>query len=176
MGVGPIRTLGRAPAALRSHGLLPPGAIYYSDLQAARLNNKEDIPADSIKIDIGEECERAARWWAAILAPGEGWHAIIDFGEEKYRSPWSAYIASPILLKLRNIDSGSVTHRQSETPISSDEALDYLREYCELHGINSQCIPALAASLFLPWKNSDDGASAVLPLPKPSRIPVSRLR
>ncbi|KAL9632748.1 MAG: hypothetical protein Q9204_003664 [Flavoplaca sp. TL-2023a] len=154
-------------------GSLPPGAMHYSDLQAARLNDEEDIPADTIEIDIGQECERAARWWAAILAPGEGWYATIDFGDKIYRSPWSAHIASPILLKLRNT---SVTHKQSETPISSDEALNYLREYCELHGISSQCIPALAASLFLPWKNSDDGASAVLPLPKPSRIPVSRPR
>lgn len=31
----------------------------------------------------------------------------------------------------------------------------------------------MAASLFLPWKNSDEGASVVLPLPKPSRAPVS---
>ncbi|KAL8835534.1 MAG: hypothetical protein Q9176_006883 [Flavoplaca citrina] len=75
-------------------GSLPPGAMHYSDLQAARLNNEEDIPADTIETDIGEECERAARWWAAILAPGEGWYATVDFGDKIYRSPWSAHIAS----------------------------------------------------------------------------------
>ena len=51
-----------------------------------------------------------------------------------------------------------------------------MREYCELHGISSQCIPALAASLFLPWKSHPKGGSAVLPLPRPSRTPASELR
>ena len=51
-----------------------------------------------------------------------------------------------------------------------------MREYCELHGINSQCISALAALLFLPWKNSDNDISVVLPLPKPSRIQVFKRR
>jgi hypothetical protein len=60
----------------------------------------------------------------------------------------------------------SVTHKQSE------EALDYLQEYCERHAISSPCTPALAVSLFLPWKNSDAGPSAILPLPKPFRAPV----
>ena len=98
------------------------------------------------------------------------------FRRQNIRSPWSDHIGSPIQLKLRNPDSGFVGQKESETPISSDVALYYLREYCELHSLNSQCIPALAASLFLPWKNSDDGASAVLPLPRRSRIPVTVLR
>ncbi len=155
-------------------GSFPLGSIHYSDLQAARLRNEEDIPAGAIEIDISEKGERAARWWAAVLAPGEGWRATIELSDTIYRSPWSAHIASSQILKLRNADVGSITHEQSKTTPSSDEALEYLREYCEYHGISSQCIPALAASLFLPWKNSDEGASANLPLPKPSRNPRSK--
>ena len=69
------------------------------------------------------------------------------------------------------IDIGpSVTHKQSQIALSSDEALDYLWEYCKNHGISSQCIPALAASLLLSWKNSDEDTSVVL---KPSRAPAS---
>jgi hypothetical protein len=75
--------------------------MYYSDLQASWLNNDEDIPAGAIEVDIGEICERAARWWAAILAPGEGWHATRELGDKLYRSPWSAHIASAQILKLR---------------------------------------------------------------------------
>jgi hypothetical protein len=158
-------------------GSFPLGRIYYSDLQAAWLDNDGDIPADAIEVDIGEICERAARWWAAILAPGEGWHATLELGDKLYRSPWSAHIASTQTLKLRKISiRGTTDIRSPVTAPSSEEALDYLREYCERHGISSQCIPALAVSLFLPWKNSDGGPSVILPLPKPSRAPVPELQ
>jgi hypothetical protein len=151
--------------------------MYYSDLQAAWLNNDEDILANAIEVDIGEICERAARWWAAILAPGEGWHATLELGDKLYRSPWSAHIASTQILKLRKTSiRGTTDIGSSVTAPSSEEALDYLREYCERHGISSQYIPALAVSLFLPWKNSDGGPAAVLPLPKPSRAPVLELQ
>jgi hypothetical protein len=50
---------------------------------------------------------------------------------------------------------GTIDVGSSITAPSSKEALDYLWEYYERHGISSQCIPALAVSLFLPWKNSD---------------------
>lgn len=156
------------------HGSPPLGGIYYSDLQAARLRNGEDIPAGTIGIDIGEKGAQAARWWAAILAPGEGWCAVIELQDVIYRSPWSAHIVSTQILQLRNADVGCVPHEQSEVTPSSDEALSHLQEYCEYHGISSQCIPALAASLFLPWKNSDAGVSAVLPLPRPCRKPRSK--
>jgi hypothetical protein len=68
--------------------------VYYSDLQAAWLNNDEDIPAGAIEVDTGEICEQAARRWAAILVPGEGWHATFEQGDKLYRSPWSAHIVS----------------------------------------------------------------------------------
>jgi len=151
-------------------GPAPPGGMQYLDLRATLLKSGEDVPEGVIEIDIGDQKERAARWWAAILASGEGWRATIEVGGKTYCSPWSAHIACSQILKLRNSSEGFVTYEQSEIAPSSDEALGYLREYCEGHRISSQCIPALAASLFIPWKNRDEGASAVLPLPKPSRL------
>lgn len=165
----------QSPSCLREP--VPPSGIYYSDLQAVWLNNDEDIPVGTVEIDIGEACERATRWWAAILAPGEGWHATLDLGGKPYRSPWSAHIASAQILKLRKASVRGTTHTSSSvTAPSSEEALDYLREYCERHNIDSQYIPALATSLFLPWKNSDGSPSATIPLPKPTQTPVPRLR
>ena len=92
-------------------GSLPLGSgMQYSDLQAAQLNDDQGIPAGAIEVDIGETCDRAARWWAAILAPGEGWRATLELGDKLYRSPWSAYIASAQNLKLRRMYIGpSVT-------------------------------------------------------------------
>lgn len=44
--------------------LFPFSGMHYSDLQAARSKSGEDIPTGAITIDIGDSCERAARWWA----------------------------------------------------------------------------------------------------------------
>ena len=148
--------------------------MHYSDLKAARSNNDEDISTGAITINIGDSCERAARWWAAILAPGEGWHAKIQVEGKTYQSPWSAYIASSQVFKLRTKDVGVVSQKQSDVPPPSDKALEYLCEYCELHEVDGQCIPALAASLFLPWKNTDQDASVILPFPKISQRLISK--
>lgn len=150
------------------------GGMCYSEIQAARTKKEEETSLGAIKIDIGGKCEQTGRWWAAILAPGEGWRATIEVGNKIYRSPWSAHIASPQILNLRNAGVVSITDNKSKIPPSANQTLDYIREYCELHDINNQCIPALAASLFLPWKNRD--GSAVLPLLKPSRILAYKLQ
>ena len=149
--------------------------MHYSDLQAPQLDNEEDIPTNTIEINIGAACARAVRWWAAVLAPDEGWYATTTLGDQKYRSPWSAHVTSDISFTLRSTGSALGTHTKIEAPLTSDEALDYLQRYCDLHDINSQCIPALAASLFIPWKSSNRRAPAVLPLPKPARLPARRL-
>src|SRR3954452_9009880 len=95
--------------------------MQYSDLQAARLNKDEDRPAGAIEVAISETCERVARWWAAILAPGEGWYATLELEGILYRSPWSAHLASAQILKLPKTSisgttdiGSSVTHKQPE--------------------------------------------------------------
>lgn len=46
--------------------------------------------AASITVNIGDVDEDAARWWAAILAPGQGWKAIVSRSHDAvYLSPWS---------------------------------------------------------------------------------------
>jgi hypothetical protein len=149
--------------------------MHYADMQAAWLKKEEeqgeeDVSQGIIEVDIGEASLGAARWWAAILAAGDGWRAELTVGDQLYRSPWSAHIASSRKLKLRTIHTHAPN--ESQLPPSSDEALDYLREYCESHGIGSQCIPALAASLFLPWKNGEKDSPVSLPVPKIFQAPT----
>ncbi|KAL8912006.1 MAG: hypothetical protein Q9171_002919 [Xanthocarpia ochracea] len=125
-------------------------------------SQKANIPKGATEIDIGGASQRFIRWWAALLAPGQGWRAEIDLGAKVFQSPWSICIASSHPLVIRSEDTESTN--TSKIPLSSEEALIYLRQYCELHAIGHQYTPALAAALFLPWKNSES-ASIALPIP-----------
>ncbi|KAL9023528.1 MAG: hypothetical protein Q9196_007148, partial [Gyalolechia fulgens] len=52
-----------------------------------------DSLAAAITVDIGDVDDHAARWWAAILAPGQGWKAIVSRSEDVvYLSPWSVCV------------------------------------------------------------------------------------
>ncbi|KAL9580435.1 MAG: hypothetical protein Q9212_004494 [Teloschistes hypoglaucus] len=153
--------------------------MQYAAAQATRVANKEDIPADVIAIDPGQTNEHAARWWAAILAPGEGWQATMQFDTNIYRSPWSAHLArGQDLILLRQLPCKptdtprTLVDKSPELPPSPQEALSYLQLYCEYHSIGSQCMPALAASLFLPWQ-AEFGLPLSIPKFKPSQSNVS---
>ncbi|KAL8706510.1 MAG: hypothetical protein Q9201_000442 [Fulgogasparrea decipioides] len=155
--------------------------MQYSNVQAVWQSGDEDVPMDALEVDIGETCEEAARWWAAILAPGEGWNVHLEVGGKSYQSPWSAHLAASQVLRLRNSLScgttdvaAAATEKASATPPSARQALAYLHQYCESHGIISQGVPALAATLFLPWEISNRGEPAVLPMPKLSRVARSQ--
>ncbi|KAF2457041.1 hypothetical protein BDY21DRAFT_385925 [Lineolata rhizophorae] len=130
-----------------------PGGMRYSDPRAPLLEDKENVSSDAIEADIGETCKKAARWWAAILAP-----------DQTFLSPWSAHLDPSRRLNLRwsstlGIAGTRQLHQPPETTPSSEEALGHLLDYCEYHRITNQCIPALAATLFFPWKNGDGGTT-----------------
>ncbi|KAL8765920.1 MAG: hypothetical protein Q9209_007163 [Squamulea sp. 1 TL-2023] len=146
----------------------PASRLIYTFQRAGLLLKEENIPPGVVGIDIGEASGQAIRWWAALLASGQGWLAEIASEAKVYQSPWSTCIPGNHRLMIRTSDNGYIANPGciEESPPSSLQALIYLQEYCELHAIGNQYTPALAAALFLPWKNSE-GASVVLPLPTP---------
>ncbi|KAI4199756.1 MAG: hypothetical protein LQ350_004383 [Teloschistes chrysophthalmus] len=153
-----------------------PRGITYSDVQAGRATGQDEIAAEALEIDIGETDEPAARWWAAVLAAGEGWHAEFEVKGRTYKSPWSAHLAPDpsIILRCKTFHSSSDStsgpaDTDFESPPSSRQALQWLQDYSDRQGVLSQCIPALAASLFLPTKMLSDSEPVALPLPRMSR-------
>lgn len=112
--------------------------------------NAEDAP--SIEIDIGKVDENAARWWAAVLAPNQGWKAIVTKKNgEVYLSPWS--------LSLEGEPGFSVVWQDTSTfnlgsaacsPPSSQTALRLLAEFCSLHDLGKQFLAAFSAALTFP--------------------------
>ncbi|KAG5966894.1 hypothetical protein E4U57_001597 [Claviceps arundinis] len=132
---------------------LIPGAeaIKYTKSSAALPDGgggfeKTDGPA----VDLGVVTEEAVRWWAAILAPEEGWTAHIHHRGEDLRSPWSVSFQSSKALMLTFRAAPFREGRNS--PPSSSTAAQYIADYANYHGIEDQSRAAFAAALLLPTR------------------------
>lgn len=102
-------------------------------------------------VNIGNTNKDAARWWAAILAPGEGWEAYITIREDKFRLPWSISLpAKPIFSLLYPTNNFSLL----DTAMSAEIAFYFLHNYCALHNIIDQGFAVLLAVLLLPLLHS----------------------
>lgn len=73
----------------------------YLDCRAPVLDNSDEKRQDGIEIGLDYTPDDAARWWAAILSPGEGWQATISTNGQVYRSPWSVCINAAQRFVLR---------------------------------------------------------------------------
>ncbi|KAG5964198.1 hypothetical protein E4U57_001592 [Claviceps arundinis] len=103
---------------------------------------------DGLVIDLGVITDEAVRWWAAVLAPGEGWAARIHHNGQDLRSPWSVSLqtAKNLILTFRTTQSrGGRT-----SPPSYSTAAQYIADYAKYHGIEDQSRAAFAAALLLP--------------------------
>ncbi|KAG6043860.1 hypothetical protein E4U39_004053 [Claviceps sp. Clav50 group G5] len=91
---------------------------------------------DSRVIDLGVITDEALRWWAAVLAPGEGWAARIHHNGQDLRSPWSVSLQTAKNLILTFQTTRSRGGRTS--PPSYSTAAQYIADYAKYHGIQDQ--------------------------------------
>jgi hypothetical protein len=141
---------------------------YLNDLAQWSINARDGCPND-IDVDLGDIDDDAWRWWAAILAPGEGWQASIVRFDRIYLSPWSIRLLAQQRFVLRRAPR-KTQQQEREPPYdaertapSSTMALQYLSDFCTLHRIYGQCFAALSATLLIPYH----AGIAQLLLPKP---------
>ncbi|KAF4611379.1 hypothetical protein G7Y89_g15633 [Cudoniella acicularis] len=125
---------------------------------------------DELEVDLEDVDDDAARWWAAILATGEGWRAEITRNGTVYRSPWPICIAATRSFKIRRLGSNQNMRKGTFVPPSSEAALRYFADFITFHCIDSQCSVALAATLTFPFLGA---RSAKLPLP--NLLPTSTM-
>lgn len=125
-------------------------------------NNNSQIVDDDhvISVNTGKVSDDAARWWAAVLSQ-DGWEAYIPSDETTFRSPWSIALKSPVRFRLSHQGETLVQPKA----ISSVDALRYIKEYCNFHGVTDQCYAALSVALLLPSLSSR-GRNVPLPIPK----------
>ena len=142
--------------------------IFYLAPQANGMCGCSKDSLGALVVDIGDVDDDAARWWAAILATGEGWRAEIMRNGSVYRSPWSICIAATQTFRLRRTASRQHLRKGIFVPPSSKVALKYLSDFSMLHCINSQCSVALAATLTFPSL----GTRTVITLPLPNPVSI----
>ena len=140
--------------------------VSYSQAQARWCHDQifEETSSEDIAVDIGCAGDEAARWWVAILATGEGWHATVVRDGHTYQSPWSIRISASKRFRLCRSDGSICPSPVWFSPPSSEAALRYLSDFCMLHNICGQSSAALAACLFFPFLRD---VTAMLPMPKP---------
>ncbi|PWI65463.1 hypothetical protein PCL_07064 [Purpureocillium lilacinum] len=148
-----ILTLAWAYVLSQRWSELIPGAaaIEYTNSMAAlsdfsRSFENPEYPV----IDLGIVTDEAIRWWAAVLAPGEGWLACIHHEGRNLRSPWSVSLRSSKDLTLSFQSTSS--HGGHRPPPSFSTAAQYIADYANYHGIEDQSCAAFAAALLLPTR------------------------
>ncbi|KAJ3454221.1 hypothetical protein MRS44_018115 [Fusarium solani] len=122
----------------------------------------------SVIVQLGSVSDEAARWWAAILAPGQGWKASIPHKRYRLLSPWAVFLDAtyPILLSSASEPASPALG----TCPSFEAAAQYIAEYSALHAASEQNRAAFATALLLPLANFDR-RKVRLPLP---RMPLDR--
>ncbi|KAG6023119.1 hypothetical protein E4U40_004170 [Claviceps sp. LM458 group G5] len=103
-------------------------------------------------VDLGVVTDEAVRWWAAVLAPGEGWVARIRHRGEDLRSPWSVSLqfSKNLTLTCRK----TLSREGHGPPPSFSAAVQYIADYTKYHGIEDESHAAFAAALLLPTRRN----------------------
>ncbi|MCJ1442817.1 MAG: hypothetical protein MMC23_003314 [Stictis urceolatum] len=142
--------------------------IIYTDSMAVGYcaNNPSDTTL--VTLDLGEADEESARWWGAILAPNQGWKAIVFEQEhEAFQAPWSLSIDEMQRIGIRRQRQWSSADASNERhPLSSHEAFSILEDFAYRHDLESQFFAAFATALLLPT-HGYFGMAVKLPLPTP---------
>ncbi|KAF1358850.1 hypothetical protein EJ07DRAFT_166328 [Lizonia empirigonia] len=139
--------------------VMPAGcSLIYTDNLARHYNATTNLRGSqhSLVLDIGPVKRNEARWWAAILAQGQGWQATT---RPSFVSPWSIRVesSSEFLLSLET-DASPLQGSAS----TFSEACGFLNKFCTRHNIVDQSHAALAAVLLFPYM-----AGETLQMPSP---------
>ncbi|KIL89519.1 hypothetical protein FAVG1_07099 [Fusarium avenaceum] len=140
------------------------GAAIYQDM--TQCENERNL----ISIQLGDTSPQEARWWAAVLAPGQGWQADMAYEQETFLAPWSIHLQQDFGFALLHM-TDSVSSLHSAATFS--DAFQYLDKFCAQHNITDQSHAALASVLLLPSMGSLK--SLRLPSPRGNITIPSRL-
>ncbi|KAL2859494.1 hypothetical protein BJX68DRAFT_276784 [Aspergillus pseudodeflectus] len=108
-------------------------------------------------------CDPAeAQWWAALLAPEHGWHAILKRDGKSYYPPWECHLGDPGLFKLKH-DAPLHISKDIHPPLSN-EAQIFLYKLARQYNCFDQLLAAFTAALTFP-RHARTGFYITLPPP-----------
>lgn len=132
---------------------LSAGYMHYTDCAAAvHEGNEKETPVSYTDISIGNVEDDAKRWWQAVLAPGQGWEAVVATDiEGPFFAPWAIRTGNKLSFKIRQ--EGCLGGTPDISPPSSTRAIKFLRDFCRLHNAGTEFAVAVATALLLPVHN-----------------------
>ncbi|KAJ3565865.1 hypothetical protein NPX13_g7341 [Xylaria arbuscula] len=119
----------------------------------------------TVVLDVGDVNDKAARWWSAILAPGQGWKGRIPHERYTLQPPWATKIEADASFTLAGADISEKFI--SSSPASCTDAVAYIEEYVAIHNADRHSRIAFATALLLPLANMER-RKVTLPLSQPS--------
>jgi hypothetical protein len=143
---------------------------YTSSCAMVYSGDVENEDSSNTVLDIGEVTEDVCRWWTAILAPYEGWKAVISRRDgQEYLAPWSISMESTLPIGIRRRIYSTLLVRPARPPPSSAEAFGHLAEFALYHNLGSQFLVALTMAMTIPTHRFH-GSVIQLPLPIGSKV------
>lgn len=137
---------------------LIPGANNVQYTETSTGSSRQDIAI--INVPITAASGQAARWWQAVLAPGQGWLATVEADGGRLYSPWSNRLSSRTILMPVYLEESPVP----SAPADSATSLQFLWEYVAIYDVADQSRAALSAVLCLPYATR---SSSKITLPAP---------
>ncbi len=107
-----------------------------------------------LALDIRDAGPEEARWWAAVLAPGQGWQATMASGQDTFFAPWFVRLQPGCRFVL---STNSVFPPCPTAALSFLESLSFLDKFCARRGVANQSQAALAAVLLFPSMGTSQG-------------------
>ncbi|KAG5798302.1 hypothetical protein H9Q69_002699 [Fusarium xylarioides] len=138
-------------------------SLTYTECQATTHQDTTQYQDEGnlVSVQLGDVSPQEARWWAAILAPGQGWQANVAYEQQTSLAPWSIRLQQSFgFLLLHTTDSVSSIYSAA----TFSDATHYLNRFCARHNVSDQSQAALASVLLLPSM----GSLRSLRLPTPS--------
>lgn len=131
-----------------------PAVIRYTKSDGSDSACLGGIVSDETSSGLDHVGDNARQWWHRVLA-GSGWEArLVVEGQREMYSPWSISL---------DRERGQQRRRAGTRPAkttagraaSFSEAMGYLQEFTNHHGVHDQSRAALAAALFIPVARHD---------------------
>jgi hypothetical protein len=139
--------------------IMPEGAslVYTSSMADAHNPHIPTTPLPDhlkLEVDIRYAGSEEARWWAAVLAPGQGWQATLSLGQDTFLAPCSIRLQPGCQFLL---STTSAFQSYSAAAPSCSEALRFLDNFCLHRNTADQSQAALAAVLLFPSMGTGKG-------------------
>ncbi|EXJ90332.1 hypothetical protein A1O1_03431 [Capronia coronata CBS 617.96] len=139
--------------------------VLYTEAKALLLSDAKPVAeSNGFVVPIGSADAAACRWWAAILAAGCGWQAVLHRSDYDYYPAWSCHLDDREQFKIHLDQPVDLSAFASACPPSSAQALQYLHDFARLHNVYDRLLAALTATLTIP-EEKRHGVPVVLPRP-----------